>query len=46
MQWLLSIDISFYDLAVISGMALLAIGCSALRSYVMRRLHGGNRPCK
>ena len=46
MQWLLSIDTSFYDLAVIGAMALLAIGCSALRSYLMRRLRGGNRPCK
>ena len=46
MQWLPSIDISFYDLAVISAMALLAIGCSALPSYLVRPLHGGNRPCK
>ena len=46
MQWFLSIDTSFYDLAVISAMALMATGCSALRSYLMRRLRGGNRPCK
>ena len=46
MQWFLSIDTSFSDLAVISAMALLATGCSALRSYLMRRLRGGNRQCK